>query len=79
MPNKTRILMIIYDMVLQWQGKEDVFLFISDECGVTNRAFRQCRQTVFSLPSSFIYLLRHVTCYSYMYHVTETSFSVSYF
>ena len=89
MPNKTRFLMTIYELMLQWQGKEDCFFFTSDECGLTNRVFLHFRlsdlsarstQTLFSRCAAhlFIYCRLHVTCYSYMYHVTETNFSVFY-
>ena len=76
MPDKTRFLMTIYDLVLQWQPKEDWF-FTSDVCGLTNRAFQHFRlshlsvrstQTLFSLRSSFIYLLS-AACYMLQIHV----------
>ena len=77
MLNKTRFLMTIYYLVLQWQGKEDDF-FTSDECGLTNRDFQHFRlsdlsvrstQTLFSLRSSFIYLLP-AACYMLQLHVS---------
>ena len=37
MPNKTRFLMTIYDLVWQWQ--RGLIFFTIDECGLTNRAF----------------------------------------
>ena len=83
MPNKTRFLMTIYDLVLQWQGEED--FLSSDGCGLTNRVrLSDVQPEVLRLYSRcaahlFIYCQLHVTCYSYLYHVTETSSSIFYF
>ena len=75
-------------MILCYNGRvKRIDFFTSDESGLTNRAFHHFKfsdlsvrstQTLFSLRSSFTYVLP-VACYSCMYHVTETSFSVFYF
>ena len=71
MPNKSRFLMTVYDLVLQWQGKED-YIFTSDERGLTNRAFQHLgfptfQSRVLRLYSRcaahlFIYCQLHDTC-----------------
>ena len=74
MPNKTRFLMTIYDLVLQWQGKENDF-FSSDECWLTNRAFQHFRLSDLSVWSTQIILvvqLIYLFIASCMLHVTVT-------
>ena len=85
MPNKTRFLMTIYDLVLQWQGKEDFFLLqmnVGLLIGLFNiSGFPTFHSGVFTLCSRcathlFIYCQLHVTVTCTMLQKQVSVFSI---